>query len=798
MKTAVAVTGLGLLSPIGLTPMACMHAVRSGVTRLALQPIPDRVQQWISGGRVPWSTPFPHARHLEALARAAIAQGWRYATERDADSAPKRVAVLLGAPEPGRPGFCFPQTDAEGSAFVDGLAIDGIVHGEVVRAGACQAHTALHRASELFERGVADACVIAAADTLLQLRVVRWLEDQSRLKCSYVTDGLMPAEAAACLVVEPQERAVRRGAPAIATVAAFATRVESATILSNHPNTAAGLTTAVRAALEAASVQPPELSMIWSDLNGESYRAREWAFTEVRLGIQTHSELLHPADCHGDLGAATDAALLAMAAMSVGTGWAGGRPCLVFAGSEGGARGASVVTAAAVPPSLPPVSVSVPRVLSAAFVVGNPPPGGVDEAELSNPLRAEYAWQVREGHRDDLAGLYYQRRALQRDASVAWRRLGEVENRMLGHMDAIVVLGAQAIAVACAGLASDEEGEAWAAAMLVGVLPAEPNLVRLDRALRDATPSRRTGFREALAHAPASETLSAFLGRWLGSEDPAIRAWALELVAARAEPVEPDAVLRALSDPATAEAACRVAMRLAVPGALPFLEPWARDGPPAVQAAAFDALLAVDVSEARRVARSVLRRAGGAAAARTLAILGTAADAPLLAQHAGTADADPVTVEALGILGGPASVPLLLDLLGSTRDEVRAAAGRALALLSGASPSETVRQEFGDDDDPVVATRPSTAIADWQSWWDDARPRAVAAARWRRGAPFSVESCLAEMAAAGTAAHDRERAHLELLALAGAVVPYSAGWFVSRQERAIRAWQARLAGRGSP
>ena len=50
-----------------------------------------------------------------------------------------------------------------------------------------------------------------AADTLLQLQVLRWLEAEHRLKTEFYTDGLIPGEAASFLVVERDEAARQRG-----------------------------------------------------------------------------------------------------------------------------------------------------------------------------------------------------------------------------------------------------------------------------------------------------------------------------------------------------------------------------------------------------------------------------------------------------------------------------------------------------------------------------------------------------------------------------------------------------------
>ena len=346
MRLDLAVTGIGSLNPAGLTALVALHNVRTGMSRLALQPVPDRLREWVAGASIPMWVSEIRERRLSVLADRAIRAALERAGVHPDDSGVLgSTAVILGRPESLRPGYQFPPSDSAFRELIRDSLLESVAMLESVAAGACSAQVALERAATLLESDRVTRCVIGAADTQLQLRTVRWHEDNFRLKCSYITDGLMPAEAACFLVVERADRARARDARIAARIVSTGTAREHATVVSDQPNAAQGLTAAMRVALEAAGVRPSQVGMIWADLNGESYRAREWAFTEVRLGFTTSTELVHPADVHGDLGAATDSSLLALAAMSHGTGWTEGKPVVVFSGSEGGWRAATVLAA---------------------------------------------------------------------------------------------------------------------------------------------------------------------------------------------------------------------------------------------------------------------------------------------------------------------------------------------------------------------------------------------------------------------------------------------------------------------
>src|SRR5439155_24869641 len=234
-------------------------------------------------------------------------------------------------------------------------------------------------------------------------------------------------------------------------------------------------------------VAAQDVDAVWCDLNGESYRAREWAFTEIRLKFQTHTELMHPADCHGDLGATSDTNLLALAAQAQATGWAHRKPLLVFTGSEVGVRAATVIGPP--PEGQAPVALQVteklPGLVTTNLDVPALGPDDVDPKESEDPPRIYFEWQLRQEHLEDLASIYYQRKRILLDPELPWPRAREPEQRILNHLDAAVAGGATSAWAVASGLKSDEEGLCFAGTLLLGVLPNSRNLSLLDVVLQD-------------------------------------------------------------------------------------------------------------------------------------------------------------------------------------------------------------------------------------------------------------------------------------------------------------------------
>jgi 3-oxoacyl-[acyl-carrier-protein] synthase-1 len=105
-----------------------------------------------------------------------------------------------------------------------------------------------------------------------------------------------------------------------------------------------GLTTAFREVVTALPEQT-KIDHIICDMNGEPYRADEYGFTIVRTSqhFLDAGSFLSPADCWGDVGAASGPLFLALAVAANSKGYSPGPCVLLWASSEGGERSAVLV-----------------------------------------------------------------------------------------------------------------------------------------------------------------------------------------------------------------------------------------------------------------------------------------------------------------------------------------------------------------------------------------------------------------------------------------------------------------------
>jgi 3-oxoacyl-[acyl-carrier-protein] synthase-1 len=253
-----------------------------------------------------------------------------------------RVPMLLALPEPaaGAPppsGLLLALQKQSGVAFDQGRS-------RLLPNGRAGALLALEQAAPLFEQG-AEYVMVGGADTCSDSRWLHQLESEGRLLTRRSLDGFVPGEGAAFLLLAPVPRRAPSGAAAGAvTVVASASAEEPEHLYAQGPATGEGLANCFET-LRAAPVSLPPVRSIWAGFNGEGFWAKEWGVARLRHAdlFDPAADIQHPADCYGDLGAATGAMLMVLAERALAGG--GPSPALVFASSDRETRGCVTMSA---------------------------------------------------------------------------------------------------------------------------------------------------------------------------------------------------------------------------------------------------------------------------------------------------------------------------------------------------------------------------------------------------------------------------------------------------------------------
>jgi 3-oxoacyl-[acyl-carrier-protein] synthase-1 len=253
------------------------------------------------------------------------------------------IFVWLGVPARDRPGvdrstFATFLSEAKSHCIVDLPAAQM----EFLESGHAAGLLAVEAAMESLAAGQADLCVLGGVDSLLETELLLDLLRHRRVKTDSTPDGAVPGEGAAFVVLEREEDARRRGARPWAKVLAATSGEEPVPLEGGEPATAAGLSAAMHRMLDRLEPEKDTLGDVFNDLNGERGRFREWAIANGRClqsrayGFVAH----HPASATGDLGTATGAMNLALAARMLGAGNARGSHVMVCGMSEPGERAA--------------------------------------------------------------------------------------------------------------------------------------------------------------------------------------------------------------------------------------------------------------------------------------------------------------------------------------------------------------------------------------------------------------------------------------------------------------------------
>jgi 3-oxoacyl-[acyl-carrier-protein] synthase-1 len=121
--------------------------------------------------------------------------------------------------------------------------------------------------------------------------------------------------------------------------------MEPATVHSEQPLRADGLTEAIRAALREAGCDMADVDFRICDISGEQYYFKEAALALSRTlrRRKEHFYIWHPADCIGEVGAAVGPALLAVILTANRKNYVYGRRTLAHMATDRGERSALVL-----------------------------------------------------------------------------------------------------------------------------------------------------------------------------------------------------------------------------------------------------------------------------------------------------------------------------------------------------------------------------------------------------------------------------------------------------------------------
>jgi 3-oxoacyl-[acyl-carrier-protein] synthase-1 len=344
MTGPVHIVAIGARTALGLTARSSAAAVRAGISRTRMHPfmVDARGEPLVGAYDGRLEPALFGAERLCALAEGPLAQVLGALAQGDLAAQP--IPVLLALPET-RPGFAEQDADSIANTLAQRFAEQGAdLRVELSGRGHAGALLGIEQAARWIEQGTAPVCIVGGADSYFDADTLDWLEADRRVTREDVRSGFAPGEAASFLLLAGERTRRAAGLPSHAVLRGAATGTESRVLGGDDDVLGEGLARAVTAATAGLSLPGEAIDAIYCDINGERYRSDEWAFCALRVQHALRDTAYEaPADCWGDVGAASPALSCVLATEAWARHYAQGPRALVWAGSDGGLRGAAVL-----------------------------------------------------------------------------------------------------------------------------------------------------------------------------------------------------------------------------------------------------------------------------------------------------------------------------------------------------------------------------------------------------------------------------------------------------------------------
>ena len=326
----------GMVTGVGLDAPSSCAAIRCAIDNFSETRFMDKGGEWIIGSQVPLEQPWrglPKLVHMVVPAiRECLAQ---------VDVSPERIPLLLCVAEKERPGRLEGLDDELFLEIQAELGIRFHPRSVVIPRGRVAGGLAMLQARDLIHDVHFPYCIIAGVDNYLTASTLSAYEEMQRLLTSENSNGFIPGEAGAAILV---------GAAPTADLVCLGigTGLERSTVQSEEPLRADGMVQAFEAAFADAGIDFSELDFRVTDSNGEQYYFKEAALAlsrtfRVRKG---QFDIWHPADCIGEAGAAIGPCAVAVVLFAIRKNYAPGPGILGHFSADNGDRVALVMRSA--------------------------------------------------------------------------------------------------------------------------------------------------------------------------------------------------------------------------------------------------------------------------------------------------------------------------------------------------------------------------------------------------------------------------------------------------------------------
>lgn len=333
----LAITSVGMVTGVGLSAPASCAAIRAAIDNFQETRFMDSGGEWIMGCEVPLEQPWRGKTKLIKMAVMAI----RECLQDNSQLNPKTTPLLLCLSEHERKGRVI---DNDNQFFLDlqeELQLQFHEKSRIIAHGHAAMGVAMKHARRLIQEFNCSHILIAATDSLLVGATLAHFEEHERLLTSNHSNGFIPGEAGAALIVEPY-----RGQKNQLVCTGLGFGVEKAHVYSEEPLRADGLTAAIKEALFDAGHGESLLDFKITDISGEHYYFKEASLAFSRLDRTKRQEfdIWHPADCVGEVGSTLGLIMIGVLKAACEKAYSKGNHILAHLGDDDGKRSSMILS----------------------------------------------------------------------------------------------------------------------------------------------------------------------------------------------------------------------------------------------------------------------------------------------------------------------------------------------------------------------------------------------------------------------------------------------------------------------
>jgi 3-oxoacyl-[acyl-carrier-protein] synthase-1 len=201
---------------------------------------------------------------------------------------------------------------------------------------------AVQLAAQKVAAGAVEACIVAGVDSYHDQETLKWLDSEGTLMSAANRNGFPPSEAAGACLIATVAYAQGQDLPIFGLINAAVTSKEPYTINSDGVCIGEGLSDALKGVSASIALPEQAITATYCDLNGQRYRNEEFVYSLLRVQeafVDAH-DYQCPADCWGDVGAASGPLFLALAINAKERGYGKGAYPVTWASSDCGYRSA--------------------------------------------------------------------------------------------------------------------------------------------------------------------------------------------------------------------------------------------------------------------------------------------------------------------------------------------------------------------------------------------------------------------------------------------------------------------------